>query len=139
MSKKVYVPYFKSRESVTRALHQYDYGQVLVFDSEEFPSVSEVHFANIDDEKATIVYGNNNCTRIPDKYLKTGKDINAWIYYHSKASDGESVYHVLIPVVQRSAIEASGEVTPIEYIFNGGTASSDISECLLDGSNASNT
>lgn len=119
MSKRVVVTYSKSLKSVTRALYQYDYGQVLVFRGEEFPELNEVHFSNVGDTNTTVVFGNNRCTKIPDEYLRTGKDINAWVYSHVKACDGESVYEVLIPVVQRGAIERPPEDTPIEYVFDG--------------------
>lgn len=142
MSKRVVVTYSKSRQSVTRALHQYDYGQILVFSGEEFPELYEVHFSNVGDTKTTVVFGNNQGVRIPDKYLKTGDDINAWIYSHVRACDGESVYKVLIPVIQRGAFAGPDPQTPVEYIFDGRDASDydDIMPCgTIDGGNASDT
>jgi len=145
MSKKVIVTYSKSKQSVTRALHQYDYGQVLVFDGEQFPELNEFHFSNDGDKKVTVVFGNNRGVRIPDKYLKTGKDIVVYAYSHVRACDGESVYKVLIPVEERGAIENQDTPTPVEYIFDGKDAAyEDITPCkteeyIFDGRDASDT
>ena len=145
MSKKIIVRYSKSKQSVTRALYQYDYGQVLVFDGEDFPVLNEFHFQNEDDAKATVVFGNNRGVRIPDKYLKTGKDIIVYAYSHVRACDGESVYKVLIPVEGRGAIEDQSDDKPIEYIFDGKDASYEdetpckTEEYIFDGRDASDT
>lgn len=145
MSKKVIVTYSKSKQSVSRVLHQYDYGQVLVFEGEGFPELNEFHFSNEDDTKTTVVFGNNRGVRIPDKYLKTGKDIIVYAYSHVRACDGESVYKVLIPVEERGAIEEQNDNTPIEYIFDGKDASyEDATPCkteeyIFDGRDASDT
>ena len=131
MSKKVVVTYSKSRQSVTRALHQYDYGQILVFDGDQFPEIHEVHFSNEGDKNTTIVFGTNNKVQIPDKYLKTGEDIYAWVYSHVRACDGESVYKVLIPVIKRGSVENQPPDMPMEYIFDGRDASyDDITPCV---------
>lgn len=145
MSKKVIVTYSKSKQSVSRVLHQYDYGQVLVFEGEGFPELNEFHFSNEGDIKTTVVFGNNQGVRIPDKYLKTGKDIIVYAYSHVRACDGESVYKVLIPVEERGAIEEQNDNTPIEYIFDGKDASYEdetpckTEEYIFDGRDASDT
>ena len=145
MNKKVIVTYSKSKQSVSRVLHQYDYGQVLVFEGEGFPELNEFHFSNEGDTKTTVVFGNNRGVRIPDKYLKTGKDIIVYAYSHVRACDGESVYKVLIPVEERGAIEEQDDNKPIEYIFDGKDASyEDVTPCkteeyIFDGRDASDT
>ena len=145
MSKKVIVTYSKSKQSVSRVLHQYDYGQVLVFEGDEFKELNEFHFSNEGDKQTTVVFGNNRGVRIPDKYLKTGKDIIVYAYSHVRACDGESVYKVLIPVEERGAIEDQGDDKLIEYIFDGKDASYEdetpckTQEYIFDGRDASDT
>lgn len=145
MSKKVIVTYSKSKQSVSRVLHQYDYGQVLVFEGDEFQELNEFHFSNEGDKQTTVVFGNNRGVRIPDKYLKTGKDIIVYAYSHVRACDGESVYKVLIPVEERGAIEDQGDDKRIEYIFDGKDASYEdetpckTQEYIFDGRDASDT
>lgn len=112
-TRKVHVTYSKSKQSVTRTLYQHDYGQVLVFDGDNFPDMGEFHFQNEGDTKTTVVFGSNSRVLIPDKYLKTGKNIIVYAYSHVRACDGESVYKVLIPVEQRSLIGKEDSQTPV--------------------------
>jgi len=104
MSNIVQVKYSKTRHSVTRALYQYDYGQVLVLDEGFiFEDTYEVHFSNKEsDEDVIVVTGDINGVAIPDECFQSGNDIEAWIYYHDGESDGESVYKITIPVVRRA-------------------------------------
>lgn len=90
------------RSTKTRGLHQWDYGQVLKFDGLDLPSAYTVHFANqpmSGDAKTQV--GGPDGVDIPDEYLTTGLPVYAWVYLHSGADDGETVYSVTIPVTKR--------------------------------------
>ena len=90
------------RSTKTRGLHQWDYGQVLQFDGLDLPSAYTVHFANqpmSGDAKTQV--GGADGVDIPDEYLTTGLPIYAWVYLHTGADDGETVYSVTIPVTKR--------------------------------------
>ena len=91
-----------SRSARTRALHQWDYGQILKFVGLNLPSVYTVHFSNtgVGGEAKTMI-GNADGVDIPDEYLTTGQSVYAWVYLHTGADDGETVYSVIIPVKAR--------------------------------------
>lgn len=86
----------------TRALYQWDYGQILRFAGLDLPNAYIVHFSNqcVGGEAKTMV-GNLDGVDIPDEYLTTGQAVYAWIYLHAGEDDGETVYAVVIPVVAR--------------------------------------
>jgi len=86
----------------TRALYQWDYGQILQFSGIDLPDAYTVHFSNqgVGGEAKTMV-GNADGVTIPDEYLTTGQTVYAWVYLHAGDADGETVYSVIIPVVAR--------------------------------------
>ena len=90
------------RTATTRSLRQWDYGQVLQFEGIDLPAAYTVHFANqpISGNAKTQVGGPDGVD-IPDEYLVTGLPVYAWVYLHSGADDGETVYSVTIPVTKR--------------------------------------
>lgn len=90
------------REVKTRALWQYDYGQILRFTGLDLPDAYEVHFANSRTGSATTQIGNADGVVIPDIYLTTGQPVYAWLYLHTGADDGETEYAVTIPVNPRA-------------------------------------
>lgn len=90
---------------MTRALYQYDYGQTLTFEDFELGETVEVHFGNKGEDETVVCYLDAEGVKIPDELLKTGKDIDAWIYLHNSQNEGESVYHVIIPVMKRAKFE----------------------------------
>lgn len=92
---------------------QYDYGLKLKIDGVELPSEYEVHFGNTGETKAKTVTGDADGVLIPDEYLRSGEDIHAWVYLHTEENDGETVYHIQIPVIERHAISEE-EITPVE-------------------------
>lgn len=97
----------------TQHVYQYDYGLKLVFQGFTPPEFYDVHFMNAGDTSATVVHGGPEGVLIPDSLLLTGKDIYAWMFAHADNDDGETVYEIRIPVVQRA--KASHEpVTPVE-------------------------
>lgn len=95
---------------------QYDYGLKLVIQGIQLPSEYEVHFCNTNDTSAKTATGDQTGVLIPDEYLRNGEDVHAWVFLHADdpETDGESIYHIQIPVVNRAAI-AEEEITPVEH------------------------
>ena len=122
MSKVVCATWSRTKQSVTRALHQYDYGMKLTFsgfDLEPDDEV-EVHFANKGSEDSIVQFGNGSGVLIPDECLKPGTDIDAYVYCHERRCDGETVYHIMIPVIKRARVHRCGiarsyDGTPLQY------------------------
>jgi len=102
------------RTAKTAPRHQYDYGQYLKFSGlPAMPDAYEVHFANAGDTDALRVLSDGTPVAIPDEMLTTGRDIEAWVYVHTAAEDGETVYTAHIPVIKR-ARPVDYEPTPEE-------------------------
>lgn len=96
--------FHNSRRTTTRAITQYDYGQILRIEGIELPDAYEVDFSNNQykgDSKPQI--GNSSGVKIPEEYIKTGQDIYAFIFLHAGASDGETFYWIRIPNELRPA------------------------------------
>ena len=98
----------------TRALYQWDYGQVLQFVGLDLPSAYTVHFSNqgVGGTAKTMV-GNADGVDIPDEYLTTGLAVYAWVFLHAGADDGETMYAVIIPVTARPQ-PTEDEPTPVQ-------------------------
>ena len=98
----------------TRALYQWDYGQVLQFAGLDLPDAYTVHFSNqgIGGTAKTQV-GNADGVDIPDEYLTSGQAVYAWVYLHAGDADGETVYAVIIPVTARPR-PTEEEPTPVQ-------------------------
>ena len=95
-------------------LYQYDYGQRIVFEGFNLPDTYEVHFANTFRNGFTYtVLGDKDGVMIPDACLLTGKEIYVWVFLHETTEDGETVYHVQIPVISRPYI-SNTEPTPVQ-------------------------
>ena len=93
-----------SRRTTTRPLTQYDYGQILRIEGIDLPDAYEVDFSNnqyTGDSKPQL--GDASGVTIPEEYIKTGKDIYAFIYLHAGESDGETFYWIKIPNELRPA------------------------------------
>ena len=103
-----------SRVVKTRALYQWDYGQVLQFEGLDLPDAYTVHFSNqgIQGTAKTQV-GNADGVSIPDEYLTTGLTVYAWVYLHAGEDDGETTYAVIIPVTARPQ-PTEEEPTPVQ-------------------------
>jgi len=108
MGNTVTAVYSRNRISITRALHQYDYGQKLLFEEFELGESFEVHFANSKESEVIVKTGAENAVDIPDCCLKSGNDIIAWLYAHTGDEDGETAYTIYIPVIRRASIPAEG-------------------------------
>lgn len=102
------------RETRTPPRHQYDYGQILqIRGVTRLPDTYEVHFGNEGSAVAMRVLSDGGQAAIPDALLTTGKDVLAWIFVHTEATDGETVYRVRIPVIPRPRPE-DYEPTPAQ-------------------------
>ena len=90
------------KTATTRSLRQWDYGQVLQFEGIDLPAAYTVHFANqpVNGDAKTQVGGPDGVA-ILDEYLITGLPVYAWVFLHTGADDGETVYSVTIPVTKR--------------------------------------
>lgn len=99
--------------SKTRSLYQWDYGQELVFDGFDLPSSFEVHFSNEFGGDAVTQIATDNVVTIPDMFLTSGANVYAWIFLHTGADDGETVYYIEIPVMERPE-PSDDEPTPVE-------------------------
>ena len=98
----------------TDPVFQYDYGLILKFLHIKLPDAYEVHFSNNQfGEDAMTVIGDENGVLIPDELLLSGKDVFAWLYLHTSEQDGETVYAVSIPVIERNK-PSDIDVTPVE-------------------------
>ena len=114
MSNIIAVRLVSSRNVIqTMPLYQYDYGQVLQFVDADLPGAYEVHFSNSECGESTTAIGGPEGVAIPDAYLATGLPVHAFVYLHNEADDGETVYHVMIPVITRPEI-TDKEPTPEE-------------------------
>lgn len=99
--------------SKTTPLYQWDYGQELVFDGFDLSSTFEVHFANEFGGDSVTQIASDNVVTIPDMLLTSGANVYAWIFLHTGADDGETVYYIEIPVMER-AEPSDDQPTPVE-------------------------
>lgn len=99
--------------SKTTPLYQWDYGQELVFDGFDLPSTFEVHFANEFGGDSVTQIASINIVAIPDILLTSGANVYAWLFLHTGADDGETVYYIEIPVMER-AEPSDEQPTPVE-------------------------
>lgn len=97
----------------TRAIYQYDYGMVLKLEGVELPTAYEVHFSNSLSGETISQIGNADGVEIPNNVLTSGANVYVWVYLHTGTDDGETVYHVQIPVTKRPEI-GGAEPTPAQ-------------------------
>lgn len=114
MTNIVKVAFGATREARTRPLYQYDYGQVLRFEGVELPQAYEVHFANHDSlGEAKPQIGDASGVTIPDEYLLNTGFVYAFLFLHTGADDGETVYKAVIPVKPKPR-PTNTPITPVE-------------------------
>lgn len=102
------------RAAVYGGFYQYDYGQVLTFSNIDLPTSYQVHFSNTDDVgTAKTAIGGADGVLIPDEYLQSGQDVYLWIFLHSGADDGRSVYKAVLHVTKRPQ-PTDDEPTPVQ-------------------------
>lgn len=85
------------RYTTTAPLMKEDHGLYLKIEGIDLPSVYEVDFSNSrkDGESVTMV-GNSDGVLIPTQFIKTGKDVFAFLY-HVGEDYGKTVYTFCIP------------------------------------------
>lgn len=113
MSNIVTALYNDTGRARTRPLYRYDYGQVLKIYGTTLPETYEVHFSNSVRDEAVTVTGNVNGVEVPDACLMDGRPVYAWLYMHTGEDDGETVFHITIPVIDRSCPSGVAP-TPVE-------------------------
>lgn len=115
MDNRIITALFREGECVafTSPVYQYNYGQILKIEGVELPSIFEVQFANEGEEESATSIGQDNQVDIPDMFFESGKGIRAWIYLHDTAEDGETVYQIMMPVIER-AEPSDIEPTPVQ-------------------------
>ena len=91
-----------SRKTRTIPVFQWDYGMLLAFADIELPETYEVHFCNEGDSETLTVIGDASGVAVPDELLQKTKPVLAYIYLHTDEDDGETVYAVTIPVINRA-------------------------------------
>lgn len=111
-----------SRSVILDPLWQWDYGQVLKFSGLDLPDAYEVHFSNCPNGESTTALGNAAGVPIPDMYFVSGQPIYAWVYLHTSANDGETVYTVTIPINRRARPTADPPSEREQDIFTAGVA-----------------
>jgi len=94
-------------------LYQYDYGQRLLIEGIELPSVYEVHFSNNERGDSKIRIGDETGVDIPDEYLLSGEAVNVYFVLHTGEDDGETIYSGFIPVYARSK-PTTEQPTPVQ-------------------------
>lgn len=101
-----------SRQTVSDALTQWDYGQLLRI--EDIPEVesAEIHFTCKGKRNALIIEADivdgTATAKIPDELLMEGEEIQAYIYAMTSDS-GKTIYTVIIPVKRREKPEDYSE------------------------------
>jgi len=107
--------WFGNRNIVSaKASYQYNYGQILKFEDLPLPQAYEVHFSNTDTTGTSVTQiGDANGVTIPDAVFLSGQNIYAWIFLHTGADDGETMFKVIIPILKR-ARPTDLEPTPVQ-------------------------
>ena len=90
-------------------LWQWDYGQILQITGVELPRAVEVHFSRGDDAGTRMgVTEDGICSvAIPDIYLQEADPIDVYVYLHTGDDDGETEYHIILPI--------RGRTKPVDY------------------------
>lgn len=83
--------------SVTSPIIKEDYGLYLKIEGVELPSTYQVDFSNDEHSGSSVtMIGNADGVQIPTQFIKTGKDVFAFLY-HVGADYGRTVYKFRIP------------------------------------------
>lgn len=83
--------------SITSPIIKEDYGLYLKIEGVELPSTYQVDFSNDEHSGSSVtMIGNADGVQIPTQFIKTGKDVFAFLY-HVGADYGRTVYKFRIP------------------------------------------
>ena len=85
------------RYAVTAPIVKEDYGLYLQIEGVELPSTYQVDFSNSENNGSSVtMIGNSDGVLIPNQFIKSGKDIFAFLY-HVGEDYGRTVYKFRIP------------------------------------------
>ncbi|MBQ9663665.1 MAG: hypothetical protein IJV40_10995 [Oscillospiraceae bacterium] len=97
-----HVSFGDQRFKKTKKLWQWNRGQVLVFDDIDLPDSYTARICNTGEPNTKTQIGTAaDGLKIPNVYLEDGRDIDIYIYLHATEDDGETEYHIHIPVIQQ--------------------------------------
>ena len=83
--------------TVTAPIVKEDYGLYLQIEGVELPETYQVDFSNSEHNGTSVtMIGNSDGVRIPKQFIKSGKDVFAFLY-HVGADYGRTVYKFRIP------------------------------------------
>lgn len=103
------------RSAIVPSKYYHDYRQVLRCEDIELPDTWELHIANDKNAaKAQVVLGSANGAEIPSSYFKSGTAIYCWIFLHDTEYDGETVYQIKIPILNRPEPDYEEPIEPEE-------------------------
>lgn len=99
---KIYVSFGALRKIISAPInYQYDVTQILVIQDLELPEFYEVDFCNEGDSITKTMIGTASGVEIPDNYLKTGRNVKAYIVIAGTEEDVQTRYEITIPVTKR--------------------------------------
>lgn len=99
---KIYVSFGALRKIISAPInYQYDVTQILVIEDLELPEFYEVDFCNEGDSITKTMIGTASGVEIPDNYLKTGRNVKAYIVIVGTEEDVQTRYEITIPVTKR--------------------------------------
>ena len=103
-------------EITVNGLHQWDYGQQLVIQADDLPSLIEVHFACAGMTEAVVrtctgILGTYTAT-IPDRCLEQTTPITAWVYCVD-GTQAATVKTITLPIIARTRPQPSATVPEI--------------------------
>lgn len=122
----IVITYDPSNVTEASQLFQYDQGQALKLEGfDNFARPFEFHISNSKYGRAEVFECDGDIVEIPDKFLRTGREICVWLYLSRievvtddlgnevTKNIGKTVYTVEIPVRRRAAISTT-KPTPEE-------------------------
>lgn len=106
-------------EAMVNGLHQWDYGQKLVIESERLPGVTEVHFSCGDMKEADVrvcsAVDGTATVSIPNHMLEQSGPITAWVYALSDdGTSGTTIMTLTLPVIARARPKQPSGSIPTE-------------------------
>lgn len=105
-----------------KALWQWDVGQTLLVEGIDLAQTHEVHFCNLGDSSTQAMICSGNSVNIPNRFLRSGRDIIAYFYIYDGQDGAKTEYVVTITVIPRpipSEQELNdNDMTTIEQIID---------------------
>lgn len=100
-------------ELTVNGLHQWDYGQKLVIQADNLPTIFEVHFYCPGMQDAVVrscvnIFGSASAS-IPDRCLEQTAPIVAWVYAVGE-TEGSTILTITMPVIARAQPQPAATV-----------------------------